>query len=125
MPALYSLAVPAACCRRTSGSSAPRAREETDEQFRERMKQAVKEHARDPFDEEVWERARRRDALHRRSTSPTRSGEDDLRDTLTKLDEERGTLGNRVYYFAVPPSAIGTLVHEIAAAASAPRAGSG
>ena len=42
-------------------------------------------------------------------------GEDELRDALTKLDEERGTGGNRVYYFAVPPSAIGTIVDEIAA----------
>jgi glucose-6-phosphate 1-dehydrogenase len=42
-------------------------------------------------------------------------GENELRDTLNSLDEERGTGGNRVYYFAVPPSAIGTLVAEIAA----------
>jgi glucose-6-phosphate 1-dehydrogenase len=41
-------------------------------------------------------------------------GEDELRDVLNELDSERGTQGNRVYYFAVPPSAIGTLVEEIA-----------
>ena len=39
-------------------------------------------------------------------------GEDELRDVLTSLDEERGTGGNRMYYFAVPPSAIGTLVED-------------
>ena len=47
------------------------------------------------------------------STSPTTTGEDRLAQLLTELDEERGTQGNRVYYFAVPPSAIATLVEEI------------
>jgi glucose-6-phosphate 1-dehydrogenase len=32
---------------------------------------------------------------------------------LNELDEARGTAGNRVYYLAVPPSAIATLVREI------------
>src|SRR2546426_3434063 len=38
---------------------------------------------------------------------------------LTELDEERGTAGNRLYYFAVPPSAIGTLVKELGGRRSA------
>ncbi len=53
----------AACCPRSSGSSAPRAARSPTSEFPERMKQAVKDHARDPFDEEVWDEARRRDAL--------------------------------------------------------------
>ena len=32
---------------------------------------------------------------------------------LNELDRERGTAGNRVYYLAVPPDAISTLLHEI------------
>src|SRR5205814_2151612 len=32
---------------------------------------------------------------------------------LEELDRDHGTAGNRVYYFAVPPSAIGTLVQQI------------
>ena len=31
---------------------------------------------------------------------------------LNELDEERGTAGNRVYYLAVPPDAIATLVQR-------------
>ena len=77
------------------------------------MKEAVQEHARDPFDEEVWSKLA--DGMHYTTLDfADDKGEDELRDTLTKLDSERGTLGNRVYYFAVPPSAIGTLVDEIA-----------
>src|SRR5262245_6407731 len=40
-------------------------------------------------------------------------GEDELFALLAKLDRERGTAGNRVFYFAVPPSAISTLVEEL------------
>jgi len=41
------------------------------------------------------------------------SKEDELAKTLNELDRERGTKENRVYYFAVPPDAIGTLVDEL------------
>src|SRR5262249_11860831 len=34
---------------------------------------------------------------------------------LTEIDEERGTHGNRLYYFAVPPAAVGMLVRVVAA----------
>jgi glucose-6-phosphate 1-dehydrogenase len=46
-------------------------------------------------------------------------GEDELVEALNALDKQRGTHGNRVYYFAVPPSAIGILLQEIAARRSA------
>jgi glucose-6-phosphate 1-dehydrogenase len=46
-------------------------------------------------------------------------GEDGLARTLGQLDLERGTLGNRVFYFAVPPSAIAPLVRTLAAERSA------
>ena len=42
-----------------------------------------------------------------------------------ELDEERGTAGNRLFYFAVPPSAIGTIVDGARPAAHDARAGSG
>jgi len=41
------------------------------------------------------------------------SKEDELAQTLNELDSERGTKENRVYYFAVPPDAIGTLVDAL------------
>src|SRR5579884_758360 len=101
IPALYALAVRGLLPERFGIVGAART-EESDDEFRERMKEAVKEHARDPFDEETW------------SKLADDKGEDELRDTLNELEQERGTQGNRVYYFAVPPSAIGTLVSEIA-----------
>jgi glucose-6-phosphate 1-dehydrogenase len=78
------------------------------------MKEAVQEHARDPFDESVWDGLA--DGMHYVTLDfADDKAEDELRDRLTALDEDRGTGGNRVYYFAVPPAAIGTLLDEIAA----------
>ena len=93
MPALYALAY-----RRllpTSFAIVGAARSEgSDDQFREQMKQAVKAHARDPFDDEIWSEL----AAGIRYTTldfADEKREDDLHDTLTRIDGERGTLGNR------------------------------
>jgi glucose-6-phosphate 1-dehydrogenase len=112
MPALYSLALRRLLPEKFGIVGAARSKE-TDEAFRERMKQAVQEHARDPFDEEVWNGLAAGMRYGTLDFSNDKE-EDQLAKTLTELDKERGTMGNRVYYFAVPPSAIGTLVKEIA-----------
>ncbi len=54
MPALYSLAFRGLLPEKFAIVGAARS-EETDDAFRERMKQAVSEHARDPFEAEVWD----------------------------------------------------------------------
>src|SRR5215469_14029019 len=53
MPALYALAVRRLLPEKFGIVGAART-EESDDDFRERMKQAVKDHARDPFSEETW-----------------------------------------------------------------------
>jgi glucose-6-phosphate 1-dehydrogenase len=112
LPALYALAVRDLLPEKFGVVGAARTTETHDE-FRERMKNAVKEHARDPFVEETWSKLA--DGMRYVTLDfADDKGEDELRDVLTALDEERGTGGNRVYYFAVPPSAISTLVDEIA-----------
>jgi glucose-6-phosphate 1-dehydrogenase len=88
-------------------------RDWANEDFAQVVHDAVKEHARTEFRDEVWDELA---AGMRYSTLDFADdkGEDELKGVLTALDEDRGTQGNRVYYFAVPPSAIGTLVEEIA-----------
>jgi glucose-6-phosphate 1-dehydrogenase len=112
MPAVYSLAFRRLLPESFGIVGAART-EEGDDEFRERMKRAVQEHARDPFKEDVWEQL---ESGMRYVTLDfaDRGGDEDLTRTLTELDHERGTHGNRVYYFAVPPSAIGTLAEKIA-----------
>jgi len=117
MPALYALAVRRLLPENFGIVGAARS-EETDDEFRERMKKAVQDHARDPFNDDVWEELAA--GMHYVTLDfADDKGEDDLAQTLTQLDQERGTNGNRVYYFAVPPSAIATLVQEIAERRSA------
>jgi glucose-6-phosphate 1-dehydrogenase len=112
MPALYALAYRRLLPQGFAIVGAARS-DGSDEQFREQMKQAVKAHARDPFDEEIW--GELASGIHYSTLDfADEKREDDLHDTLVKIDAERGTLGNRVFYFAVPPSAIATLLHEIA-----------
>ncbi|HEX7625470.1 MAG TPA: glucose-6-phosphate dehydrogenase [Gaiellaceae bacterium] len=111
LPALYALAVRRLLPEKFAVVGAARS-EETDDQFRDRMKDAVKEHARDEFKQETWDEL----AAGMRYLTLDFSddaAEDKLSQLLTEIDGERGTLGNRMYYFAVPPSAIGTLVHEL------------
>src|SRR5262249_35259285 len=54
MPALYALAVRRLLPENFGIVGAARS-EESDDEFRERMKKAVQDHARDPFNEDVWE----------------------------------------------------------------------
>jgi glucose-6-phosphate 1-dehydrogenase len=112
MPALYSLAFRRLLPERFAVVGAARTKE-TDEEFRERMKEAVQRYARDEFRQEVWDEL----AAGMRYCAldfADEAAEDNIKKLLHDVDAERGTLGNRVFYFAVPPSAIETLVRAIA-----------
>src|SRR5712691_7293962 len=111
IPALYSLAYRRLLPEQFAVVGVART-EESDDDFRSRMEDAVKEHARDPFRQDVW------DILaggmrYVATDFADEKGEDRVGKVLTELDEERGTNGDRLYYFAVPPSAIGTLVQQL------------
>jgi glucose-6-phosphate 1-dehydrogenase len=110
-PAVYSLAVRDLLPERFAIVGVART-EETNAQFRDRMKDAVREFGRDPVDDQVWKRLA--DGMHYIATDfAADRGEDELAVLLERLDRERGTAGNRVFYLAVPPGAISTLVEEI------------
>ena len=78
------------------------------------MKQSVREFARDEFRQEVWDRLAG-GMRYATLDFANDEGEDELARLLDEVDEARGTDGNRVFYFAVPPSAISTIVEKIAA----------
>ncbi|MDQ2983635.1 MAG: glucose-6-phosphate dehydrogenase [Actinomycetota bacterium] len=110
-PALYSLA-----CRRLLpeefGVVGVARSQETDDEFRERMKEAVQEFGRDEFKEDVWNWLA--EGMRYVATDfADEGGENRVVEVLNELDEKRGTKGNRLYYFAVPPAAIGVLVQAI------------
>ena len=110
-PALYSLAVRGLLPEEFTIVGVART-PETDAQFRARMKEAVREFGRDRLDEKIWRRLTA--GMRYVSTDfSDEGGEDRLMDLLDTLDAERGTRGNRVFYLAVPPSVISTLVDRL------------
>jgi glucose-6-phosphate 1-dehydrogenase len=110
-PALYSLALRRLLPEQVAVVGVART-EGTDEEFRERMKEAVQEHARDEFHEEVWDSLA--EGMRYLATDfADEPGVERLIELLNEFDEERGTRGNRVYYLAIPPDAIGTVAVQI------------
>ncbi len=84
----------------------------SDAQFVAAMKKAVKEFARDPFRQDVWNRLA--EGMRYVATEfEDDEGEDSVGRVLEELDAERGTAGNRLYYLAVPPQAFAAAVTEI------------
>jgi glucose-6-phosphate 1-dehydrogenase len=79
-------------------------RDWADEDFGQVVHDAVREHSRTPFREEVWQRL----AEGIRFVQGSFDDDDafaELTATLEKLDRERGTGGNHAFYLSVPPAA--------------------
>jgi glucose-6-phosphate 1-dehydrogenase len=110
-PALYSLALRRLLPEKFGVVGVARS-EESDDEFRERMKHAVQEFGRDEFRDETWDWLA--EGMRYVSTDfADDEGQNRVAAALNELDEQRGTAGNRVYYLAVPPDAIAMLVREI------------
>ncbi|MEE6272444.1 glucose-6-phosphate dehydrogenase [Georgenia wangjunii] len=83
------------------------------EDFAKVVHDAVREHARTPFDERTWE--------HLASGFRFVQGEfdddaafDTLAETVRALDEERGTGGNHAFYLSVPPGSFPLVCSQLA-----------
>jgi glucose-6-phosphate 1-dehydrogenase len=110
-PALYSLALRNLLPEQFAVVGVARTPMSTDE-FREQMEEAVKEHCRDEFRPDVW--AELAEGTRYVGADLVDAQEDrEVVGCLNELDEARGTAGNRVYYLAVPPSAIEPIVVQI------------
>ena len=83
-----------------------------DEDFAQVTHDAVKAHSRTPFREEVWQQL----AEGVRFVSGEFADDaafDQLAQTVTQLDAERGTGGNYAFYLSVPPSAFQQVVQQL------------
>ncbi len=110
-PALYSLAFRRLLPEKFGVVGTARS-EETDDEFRERMKEAAQEFGRDEFREDVWEWLA--GGMRYVATEfADEGGEGRVAEALNELDQERGTAGNRVYYLAVPPDAFEPIVKAL------------
>jgi glucose-6-phosphate 1-dehydrogenase len=100
--------------------------EMTNEQFRSRMREAITDFARvQPPSEKVWDRFAQ--ALFYYSGDPADAGlYEGLGRHLAKVEQDRGTGGNRLFYLAAPPSIYPALVTRLGTAGfSRPREGGG
>jgi len=87
----------------------------TDSEFRADMRKGLEAYSRITLRKDVWERFA---ASVRYVTYGTDSpdGFDALRAALEAADNERGTAGNRIFYFSTPPSAVVPLADRLATA---------
>jgi glucose-6-phosphate 1-dehydrogenase len=110
-PALYALAIRDLLPEGFAVLGIARTEQSTEE-FVAQMEASVREFGRDEFRAETWDEVARR-TRYVSTEIADEQGEDLVASTLTELDEEFGTGGNRVYYLAVPPEAMPKLVEEL------------
>jgi len=87
-------------------------RDWADEDFAQLTYEAVKEYARTPFRDAVWQQLSEGVRFVSGSFSDD-AAFDMLADTVRKLDAERGTGGNYAFYLSIPPGAFPTVVQQL------------
>jgi glucose-6-phosphate 1-dehydrogenase len=111
LPALYALAYRKLLPEQFAIVGVARS-QQSSARFAAAMKKAVREHARDPFSQDVWDTLV--GGMRYVGTSfDDEAGEDRVGSVLEEIDAERGTGGNRLYYLAVPPRAFAAAVTGI------------
>jgi glucose-6-phosphate 1-dehydrogenase len=87
-------------------------REWTDQDFEQVVLEAVKQHARTPFDEAVWAQLRQGIRFVVGEFDQDEAF-DRLTDTLAELDRERGTMGNHAFYLSIPPKSFPLVTEQL------------
>ena len=88
-------------------------RDWADEDFGQVVHDAVKEHARTPFRQEVWDRLAEGCRFVSGSFDDDQAF-DNLAKTIEDLDEIRGTAGNHAFYLSIPPAAFTKVIQQLA-----------
>jgi len=101
MPALYNLAADGELPPAVTVIGFAR-RPKSDDDFRKEMEEAVKKFSRQTVRDEIWKNFGQSIFYHQSDFSDE-SGFKSLAERLDKVDNERGTRGNRLFYFAVAP----------------------
>src|SRR5262249_37552786 len=82
------------------------------EDFGQIVYEAVKQHSRTPFRQEVWDRLS--DGIRFvQGTFDDDQAFAQLAEMLEKLDAERGTGGNRAFYLSIPPNAFPVVCEQL------------
>src|SRR5579872_4169859 len=112
LPALYSLAVQELLPEQFAIVAFAR-RSKDDDQFREDIRQAIREFAPSlPTEGPTWD-AFAANVFYHRSTLDDPAGYQSLKARLEELDKERGLKGNRLFYLATPPDNFDEIVEHL------------
>src|SRR5262252_4120396 len=101
IPALYNLAADGELPPAVAVIGFAR-RPKSDDDFRKEMEEAVRKFSRQAVRDEIWKTFGQSICYHQ-SDFADESGFKGLAERLDKIDKERGTRGNRLFYFAVGP----------------------
>src|ERR1700736_5617800 len=101
LPALYNLAADGELPPAVAVIGFAR-REKSDEEFRREMEEAVRKFSRQTVRDEIW-KTFSQSIFYHQSDFSDEAGFKSLAECLDKIDKERGTRGNRLFYFAVAP----------------------
>jgi glucose-6-phosphate 1-dehydrogenase len=101
LPALYNLAADGELPPAVTVIGFAR-REKSDADFRREMEEAVRKFSRQTVRDEIWKNFSQSIFYHQSDFSDE-AGFKSLAERLDKIDKERGTRGNRLFYFAVGP----------------------
>src|SRR5438045_5051961 len=114
IPALYNLA--------NDGELPPAAviigfarRPKSDDDFRKEMEEAVRKFSRQAVRDEIWKTFSQSLSYHQ-SEFGDEAGYKSLGERLDKIDNERGTRGNRLFYFAAGPDQFEIILKNLKAA---------
>src|SRR5437867_12553384 len=101
VPALYNLAADGELPPAVAVVGFAR-REKSDDEFRQEMEESTRKFSRQSVRDEIWKTFAQSICYHQ-SDFGDESGYKTLATKLDKIDKERGTRGNRLFYFAVAP----------------------
>ncbi len=113
VPALYNLAADGELPPAVAVVGFAR-RPKTDDEFRKELEEASRKFSRQAVCDEVWGTFAQSVSYHQ-SEFADEAGYRTLATTLDKIDKERGTRGNRLFYLAVAPDQFDPILHHLKA----------
>src|SRR5262250_536122 len=114
IPALYNLAADGELPPAVAIIGFAR-RPKSDDDFRKEMEEATRKFSRQPVRDEIWKTFSQSLSYHR-SEFGDEAGYNSLGERLERIDNERGTRGNRLFYFAAGPDQFETILKNLKAA---------
>src|SRR6266704_5683461 len=114
IPALYNLAADGELPAGAAIVGFAR-RNKSDDEFRRDLEEATRKFSRQPVRDEIWKTFAQSIVYHQ-SEFADESGYKTLAERLDKIDKERGTRGNRLFYFAAAPDQFEPILKNLKAA---------